>query len=92
MIQPMAAGVSHSCITAKAAQAHSVPTVPGATRGRPEPKPMAMKCAGWDNRKAIEGRRGVAGGMGPAEEEAACIRPECRAFGGLSKTLYLSKQ
>ena len=46
MSQPICVLSSHSCSTRKASQAQSVPTVPGAMRGRPEPKPSAIMCAG----------------------------------------------
>ena len=39
-----------------AIQAQAVPTVPGAQRLRPEPRPRAIAWAGWANRNAAPGR------------------------------------
>ena len=47
------------CSTTKLSQAHSVPTVPGATGLSPLPAPSAMKWAGRLSRMPTVGRRGA---------------------------------
>ncbi len=65
--QPMPAGESQFCSTRYASQAQSVPAVPGATGLKPEPKPRAMKWAGWESRNLESGLRGgCASGPGGA--------------------------
>ncbi|KDA51789.1 hypothetical protein L963_1189 [Leuconostoc mesenteroides subsp. cremoris T26] len=76
--QPITALESQRCMTRNATQAHSVPTVPGAKRDRPEPKPSAMRCAGCESRKRSVGRRSEGRGMAP-EAGVEDIGPECRA-------------
>ena len=56
--QPHCAGPSQRLSTRKAAQAHSVPTVPGALGDRPAPKPKASQRAGWRRMKAKLARMG----------------------------------
>ena len=57
---------SHCCRATKHSQAHSVPTVPGATGLKPEPKPSAITCAGCASMKRAVGRRIGAGCEGKA--------------------------
>jgi hypothetical protein len=51
-----ARGESQDCNNKKLAQAHSVPTVPGAKRDRPDPAPMAIQRLSLGRMKAKLGR------------------------------------